>query len=340
MYTATTTGTDTYTLTETGTTGGGFTETVSGNESYTVTETGNSGAGEYQRTTTGGGSYILTASGAGLSNGSGTTGYTLTETGNPLSGDFSQTETGTTRYDLLEGFNNVADTSGSSTPGHLNFVPYGVAFVDPQQGGNQEPEKGQTQLPPLKPKDIPEWYNDKIMKVGEKAIDREYRKFMISYTRIHVADDVAANAAAYGDKVPQQGQYIMHGNGLTNTSMVDKKAIEAFRGRHREKKADKNGYKDVKFDYRVGVTYTVLVDGDGRATGMVKIEFKIGCVGTGTDKEGKPYSKLIFFAQANSFTAEVPDLKGKVAVPPVNPLTNMERVQYDFTKKNPALPNP
>ena len=104
---------------------------MSGNESLTVIETGKNSAGEYQRTTTGGGSYTLTASGAGLSNGTGSTGYTLTETGNPLSGDFSQTETGTTRYDLLEGFNNVADTNGNSTPGHLNFVPYGVAFVDP-----------------------------------------------------------------------------------------------------------------------------------------------------------------------------------------------------------------
>ena len=105
---------------------------MSGSESFTVNETGNSIAGEYQRTTTGGGSYTLTATGAGLSNSSGTTGYTLTETANPLSGNFSQTQTGTTRYDLLEGFNNVADTNGSSTPGHLNFVPYGVAFVDPE----------------------------------------------------------------------------------------------------------------------------------------------------------------------------------------------------------------
>ena len=96
-----------------------------------MNETGNSSAGEYQRTTTGGGSYSLTASGAGLSNSSGSTGYTLTETANPLSGDFSQAQTGTTRYDLLQGFNNVSDTSGTSTPGHLNFVPYGVAFVDP-----------------------------------------------------------------------------------------------------------------------------------------------------------------------------------------------------------------
>ena len=32
---------------------------------------------------------------------------------------------------MLQGFNNVADTNGNSSPGHLNFVPYGVAFVDP-----------------------------------------------------------------------------------------------------------------------------------------------------------------------------------------------------------------
>ena len=132
LYTATTTGTDTYTLAETGSSGGGYSETVSGSESFTVNETGNSLAGEYERTTTGGGSYTLVATGAGLSNGSGTTGYTLTETANPLSGNFSQTQTGTTRYDVLQGFNNVADTNGSSTPGHLNFVPYGVAFVDPE----------------------------------------------------------------------------------------------------------------------------------------------------------------------------------------------------------------
>ena len=70
LYAATTTGADTYTLMETGSTGGGFSETLSGGETFTVTETGNSGAGEYQRTTTGGGSYTLTATGAGLSSGS------------------------------------------------------------------------------------------------------------------------------------------------------------------------------------------------------------------------------------------------------------------------------
>ena len=45
-------------------------------------------------------------------------------------GDFSIAEIGTDRYELLEEFDNIADTSGVNTPGHMNYNPFGDVFVD------------------------------------------------------------------------------------------------------------------------------------------------------------------------------------------------------------------
>ena len=49
--------------------------------------------------------------------GSGSNSYSLTETANVLTGDFSESETGTDRYGLLQQFDNIAQTSGTSIQG-------------------------------------------------------------------------------------------------------------------------------------------------------------------------------------------------------------------------------
>ena len=66
----------------------------------------------------------------------------LTEVGNWQAGSVSQSETGEDRFSLLQQFNNVADTSSGSGPGHLDFHPFGAAFVDPPYNPNpgDEPE--------------------------------------------------------------------------------------------------------------------------------------------------------------------------------------------------------
>ena len=121
-------------MVETGTNiGGTYSETVTGNENYTVMESDNGFTDTSERTITGSGTYTRTDTGPGatlLSN-SGSYGYTLTASTDAPSGVLSQTETGSDRYGLLETFNNVANTSSGSTPGNMNFSPFGQPFVDP-----------------------------------------------------------------------------------------------------------------------------------------------------------------------------------------------------------------
>ena len=93
-------------------------------------EAGNSIQGTYTRNITGGGGYSLAETGGTMTPGPGTNSYSLTETANVLTGDFSESETGTDRYGLLQQFDNIAQTSGTSTPGHMNYNPFGDAFVD------------------------------------------------------------------------------------------------------------------------------------------------------------------------------------------------------------------
>jgi hypothetical protein len=54
-----------------------------------------------------------------------------------LTGDFSIAENGTDRYALLQQFDNIANTSGVNTPGHMNYNPFGLAFVDPAVAAQQ-----------------------------------------------------------------------------------------------------------------------------------------------------------------------------------------------------------
>jgi hypothetical protein len=68
-----------------------------------------------------------------LGSGSGTIGYTATETASPLAGRYNETLTGTDRYSLLQQFANVSDINSGSAPGHMNFSPFGTAFVDQAQ---------------------------------------------------------------------------------------------------------------------------------------------------------------------------------------------------------------
>jgi hypothetical protein len=65
-----------------------------------------------------------------LANGSGSTSYSVQESGDDRAGLLSQSETGTDRYGLLQAFNHVANTGGS-TPGHLDFSPFGLPFQAP-----------------------------------------------------------------------------------------------------------------------------------------------------------------------------------------------------------------
>jgi hypothetical protein len=121
-------------MTEAGTnSGGSYTETVAGNDDYTQVDNGNLGTGFYTRTIDGTGTYNRSDTGLGatLPSGSGTIGYHVNQTGDPHSGTFASTETGTDRYGLLEAFKDVSNTQNGQTPGHMNFYPFGQAFVDP-----------------------------------------------------------------------------------------------------------------------------------------------------------------------------------------------------------------
>ncbi len=131
-YTQTELATDGYTITETGTLESGpFIETVTGTDNVSQTEIGNTLTATYTRTTIGGGDFTIDETGGTIGSGSGTNSYTLTENANQRSGNFSQSEIGTDRYGLLEQFANLANTNGSAAPGHLDFHPFGLAYVDP-----------------------------------------------------------------------------------------------------------------------------------------------------------------------------------------------------------------
>jgi hypothetical protein len=111
------------------------TQIETGTDSVMQTIQGDTVAGTYTETDVGSDpeSYTLIPVSGSNQVGSSTLGYTMTETANVLSGDFSETLTGADRYSLLNlggGFKNVADTSGTATPGHLNFSPFGEAYVD------------------------------------------------------------------------------------------------------------------------------------------------------------------------------------------------------------------
>jgi len=149
-YTQTITGTDSYTLAESGafTNAAGnhtYTETLTATDTSTVNETGNSLNGIFQRTVTGAiaGAMIET----GDDNGVGyvrptdiSTGYTVTDTGNYVDGSISLTETGTDRYALLEQFNNTSNANSpplsgggqgggiSNGPGNVDYSPTGAPF--------------------------------------------------------------------------------------------------------------------------------------------------------------------------------------------------------------------
>jgi hypothetical protein len=132
-YSIVSNGTDLYTLGESGTLSGAFSDTVTGTDVYASTETGNHDQQTYTQTTTGGGAWVRTASGGTLTSGSGTNGYTLVESGDQAAGHFSQSETGTDRYGLVENFDNVANTTSGSTPGNVTFHSHGLAFQDPDR---------------------------------------------------------------------------------------------------------------------------------------------------------------------------------------------------------------
>jgi len=118
---------DNYTLVETGS---GYSEHLTGSDGATQYETGNTIAAVYSRTVDGGGAYTLSETGGTLTPTTSSDPYTLTESANTRTGDFSESETGADRYGLLQQWANVASTNGVSTPGHLNFSPFGEAYVD------------------------------------------------------------------------------------------------------------------------------------------------------------------------------------------------------------------
>ena len=118
-------------MTETGTlSSGAYSESVVGTDTISQQEIGNSIQGTYTRDISGGGAYSLTETGGTMTPGTGSNSYSLAETANVGTGDFSLAETGTDRYGLLQQFDNIAQTSGTSTPGHMNYNPFGDAFVD------------------------------------------------------------------------------------------------------------------------------------------------------------------------------------------------------------------
>jgi len=133
-YSRSISGSDTYTLTESGTNAyGSYNETVTGHDTYTQTETGNSLNQTFNRTTTGTGTYTRQESGPGASQGpwSDSLNYTVQETGDSRAGVLSQSETGNDRYSLLESFDNVANAGSGTSPGHLDYSPFGLTFGDP-----------------------------------------------------------------------------------------------------------------------------------------------------------------------------------------------------------------
>jgi hypothetical protein len=107
---STETGTDSYTLGESGS--AVDTQSLTGSDGYTTTRTQNSLDGSFSIVTTGTGSNS----------------YTVTQTGNTFAATVSLSKTGTTRYDQLQAYDNTAD-SASGGVGMADFSPVGLPVL-------------------------------------------------------------------------------------------------------------------------------------------------------------------------------------------------------------------
>jgi hypothetical protein len=110
MASSTETGTDSYTLGESGS--AVDTQSLTGSDGYTTTRTQNSLDGSFSIVTTGTGSNS----------------YTVTQTGNTFAGTASLSQTGATRYDQLQAYDNTAD-SATGNVGMADFSPVGLPVL-------------------------------------------------------------------------------------------------------------------------------------------------------------------------------------------------------------------
>jgi hypothetical protein len=128
---------------------------------------------------------LIENSGFTESLGSSTLSYTMSETANVLSGEFSETLTGYDRYSLLTpyggGFKNVADVSGAATPGHLNFSPFGEAYVDDEPPPQTNPSGTEAEQLPM-PKEGASEADD------EEDVDEDYLNVSLTVTATETED--------------------------------------------------------------------------------------------------------------------------------------------------------
>ncbi len=122
------TGTDGYTLTQTGDSSGtNFSLALTGSESYETDSTLNSQSGQFSQGTTGSGTYSKTDL-VTTTTTTGSTNFSSQEIGSTRDGDVVLTVSGASRYGQLIGFNNTADglTSGA---GLGDFSPVGLPVL-------------------------------------------------------------------------------------------------------------------------------------------------------------------------------------------------------------------
>ena len=125
--TQTISGTDSYTLTESGSlTTGTINETVVGTDTYSGSQSGNDDKGTYSVSTSGGGAWTRTGTGAT----SGINSYTDTTTGNDYVGHYSESRTGTDRYGLVDRFDEASNAASGNDPGNVTFFSHGRMFQD------------------------------------------------------------------------------------------------------------------------------------------------------------------------------------------------------------------
>ncbi len=272
-YSQTQVGTDDYTLTESDTLiPDGYSEIVTGTDNVNQSETGNSLAATYSRTIGGDGDYIRTETGGTLGDSTSSTSYSLTENANTRTGDFSQTETGTDRYGQLEEWTNAAQRNGVSTPGHLNYSPFGEAYVDDAAAASSLLRDVFNSLPDQTKTGFIEWY--------ASASDADRTEF--ARRALSAGDSVTmaglinhAIGGGFANDRQQQQDEAAQQQAKETVAMLEKQAQmkqweEEVRSGHNDrvdaaKKLIEEGKAEDELRYRATIRFGSLIDSAGRS---------------------------------------------------------------------------
>ena len=170
-----------------------------GSENYTVTDSSDSLNQTSGQTITGTGAYTLTDMGQGPRSGLDfrLLRYTLVANDDNASGELSNRKRAATAMVYWQAFNNVANVGASSTPGNMNYSPYGQPFVDPD--AIQTYQK-------IAPNQIAGLRHAAIVQL---TVSNQAQIVIIQYYRNqNIIDDVEANQMRADEQVRYQTQFV------------------------------------------------------------------------------------------------------------------------------------